>query len=410
MGAFATTLSRSRLAVRQLTTNILRATDGRDVLLNTPDGWEVEQPWLWWTGPASGGTGPFGNPIPGASNWQGFAAIPAVARATGLVVDTIVTLPWHVMRGETERLATPDWIADPQALRLDGRVVDPSDLNDTRLSNVDFWGQWLVSALWWGDGFVYVPSRDSGGAPKPPLWVLHPADVELRDGRYWVSDIELAPGSIIHLRGQQPVHDGRGTGVLSRFASDLSAALAMRDYAAGAFSAGVPAGYLKTSTPNLRQDQADDLKARWMSQHGGLRRSIAVLNATTEFHPLTWSPVDLAAVDFARLSLGQIALMFGVPSYMLGAPTDSNTYANVENRMLEFYQLTLLPWIRRIEATLDAQLPRGTELEVAVDGLLRADTKTRYETYKLALENGILTVDEVRELESRPPLEGVSVG
>ena len=95
-----------------------------------------------------------------------------------------------------------------------------------------------------------------------------------------------------------------------------------------------------------------------MSQHGG-RRSIAVLNATTEFHPLTWTPVDTAAADFARITLGQIALMFGLPAYMLGAPTDSSTYANVESRMIELYQLTLLPWIGRIEAVLDAQLPPG---------------------------------------------------
>ena len=96
---------------------------------------------------------------------------------------------------------------------------------------------------------------------------------------------------------------------------------------AGAFTAGVPAGYLKTSTPNITQDQADALKARWMSQHGG-RRSIAVLNATTEFHPLTWSPVDTEAADFSRLTLSQIALMFGLPAGMLGGPTgDSLTYS-----------------------------------------------------------------------------------
>ena len=72
--------------------------------------------------------------------------------------------------------------------------------------------------------------------------------------------------------------------------------------------------------------------------------------------------------------------------------------------MIELYQLTLLPWIGRIEAVLDAQLPRGTELRIEVDGLLRADTKTRFETYAIAIDKGILTVDEVRALETRPPL------
>ena len=398
-------------ALRQITTNLLRATDGRDVLLNSPDGWEVEQPWLWWLGPNGNGSGggPFGHPIPGANPVAGFASIPGVVRSTSLIVDTLATLPWHVYRGDTERMRTPDWITDPQALRLDGRVIDPSEVHETRMSAVDFWGQWLQSALWYGDGFVYAPSRDEvTGALKPPMWVLHPADVDLRDGRYWVSDIELAPGSIVHLRGQLPIVEGRGTGVLQRFAAELGLTQTLRDYMAGAFGSGVPAGYLKVLNPQITQDQADLLKDRWMAQHGG-RRSIAVLNATTEFHPLTWSPVELAAADFARITLGQIALMFGLPAYLLGAPTDSSTYANVESRMIELYQLTLLPWIGRIEAVLDAQLPRGTEVRIEIDGLLRADTKTRFETYAIALDKGILTVDEVRALEARPPLEGAAV-
>ena len=145
-------------------------------------------------------------------------------------------------------------------------------------------------------------------------------------GRYWVADIRLEPGEIIHLRGQTPIVDGRGTGVLTRFAAELGVVTSLRSYMAGAFNAGVPAGYLKTSTPNFTQDQADALKSRWMSQHGG-RRSIAVLNATTEFHPLTWSPVDTEAADFSRLTLSQIALMFDLPPGMLGGPTgDSLTY------------------------------------------------------------------------------------
>jgi phage portal protein BeeE len=65
---------------------------------------------------------------------------------------------------------------------------------------------------------------------------------------------------------------------------------------------------------------------------------------------------------------------------------------------------TLLPWIRRIEAALDAQFPQGTEVKIITDGVLRADTSTRYQAYESALRSGWMTVDEVRALEDRPPL------
>jgi HK97 family phage portal protein len=238
------------------------------------------------------------------------------------------------------------------------------------------------------------------------LWVLNPADVEVRDGAYWLlgADEPFGAGEIIHLRGQLPIVAGRGTGVLSRFAGELGGLIALRDYLTSSFSAGVPAGYLKTTTANINQDQADRLKERWMAQHGG-RRSIAVLNATTEFHPLTWSPVESGAAEFARLSLNQIALMFGLPPYLLGAPGSSSVYSNVEQERLELYQLTLLPWIRRIETVLDAQLPAGTSVTIEIDGFLRADTKTRMETYAIGIPLGIYTTNEARALEGRAPLE-----
>jgi HK97 family phage portal protein len=396
-----------QLALRQVSSTILRATDGRDVLLNTPDGWEVEQPWLWWTGPAggNGSGGPWGHPIPGANNgaWASFASIPAVARSTELITDVLASLPWHVMRGQ-EQLPTPDWITDPQALRLDGRVVGSSGL-DAAWSWMDFYTQWLTSALWFGDGYIYTPLRDASGAPKPPMWVLHPHDVDIRDGAYWVQDVRLDRLQIIHLRGKGPVVEGHGTGAFDRFASQLGYTQSIRDYAAGVFYSGVPAGYLKVTKDGLSQERADDLKSHWMQAHGSNTKSIAVLNATTEFHPLTFTPVDAELLGAMAANLTEVANAFGVPPYMIGAPTDSNTYANVESRRMDLVTFTYLPWSARIEACLDAQLPRGTSLKLGLDALLRADTKTRYEAYGMALKDRWLTVDEVRELEDRPPLE-----
>jgi len=39
-------------------------------------------------------------------------------------------------------------------------------------------------------------------------------------------------------------------------------------------------------------------------------------------------------------------------------------------------------------------------IEHLTQGFLRADTKTRFESYKIAIESGFLTVPEVRQLEN----------
>ena len=390
---------------RGISTNLFRATDGRDVLLNDPDGWEVEQPWLWWTGPAgnSGSLGPFGHPIPGADPWWNWAAIPAVARATSLITDTIAGLPWKVYRG-TEQLSAPDWITDPQALRIDGRVVDGSSVADARWSRMDFWTQWLCSALWFGDGYIFVPRRDAFGQPKPPLYVLHPHHIEIEAGEYLAGGERLDPLTIIHLRGLEPIAGGHGTGVFTRFAAELGYSLSLKDYAAGVFHSGIPAGYLKVTKEGLSQERADALKAKWTEAHGSTRRSIAVLNSTTEFHPLTFTPVDAELIGAMQANLNDLANAFGIPVSYLGGSSDNNTYANNESRRMDLAQFTHLPWSTRVEAVLDAQFPRGTSIKIALDALMRADTKTRFEAYAIAISNGFLTADEVRALEDRAPL------
>jgi HK97 family phage portal protein len=384
------------------------ATDGRDVLVNDPDGWEVDNPQLWWLGPAgSDGTGgPYGNPLTADDDTGGLSSLPAVTRCTSIISDTIAGLPWRVVRGDYEILPSPDWITDPQATRIDGRVVGGPVL-DVRLSAVEFWAQWITAALWLGDGYVYVPVRDAAGAPKPPIWQLHPREVTIDAGAYWVGDIPLPSGSIMHLRGMPPYTNGHGRGVIDVHGLELGLAATVRSYASGVFQSGVPAGYLKSSQPNMTAEQALDLKTRWLAQHGGSRRSIAVLNATTDFTPVAISPVDAQLNNAREWSNRDTALAFGVPPYMLGVPGDSSTYANVESRMIELRTFTHLPWQRRIESTLDAEFARGTGLKIATDALLRADTKTRYESYKVALEAGFMTVDEVRALEDRAPLGNV---
>jgi HK97 family phage portal protein len=236
------------------------------------------------------------------------------------------------------------------------------------------------------------------------MWIVHPLDVELRAGRFFVGDVELPASSVIHLRGLEPIVDGRGSGVLSRFAAQLGYTQSLRTYAAGIFYSGVPAGYLKVTKDGLAQDKADELKARWLAAHGGNQRSIAVLNSTTEFHPLTFSPVDAELVAVMAANLNELANAFGIPGYLLGAPTDNNTYANVESRRIDLATFTYLPWTARIEAVLDAQFPRGVSMKVGLDGLLRADSKARAETLTLYVEKGVMTVDEARAKLDLPPM------
>lgn len=388
---------------------ILTATDGRDILDNSPDGWEVEQPWLWWDGPADGdGTGgPFGNPPPGADQpWRG-RTLPAIGKCRELVCDALAGAPWHVFRDGTEKLTTPDWILDPQGLREDGRVH--ARVLDVRMSAVEFWSGFILSMIELGEGIAYVPRRDANGQPVGPLFLLNPRDVHMDGGRYFVGeDEELAPEEMIIVRNRMWPGRFRGMGIWDQYAESIGLAGRVGEFTDRLLGRGIPAGYLKVNSPDPSQSSINRLKEKWEAAHSGPRRRIAVLNAVTDFKPLEIDPQVLQLTELMKLTAWDVAMMYGVPPAKLGISLGGGsqlTYANIESQQIDYVQDALLPKARRIEATLDAEFPRGTEMKINLDGLRRGDTKSRYEAHKIGIEAGFLTVSDVRKLEDLPPRE-----
>lgn len=387
------------------------ATDGRDILVNRPDGWEVDRPWLWLDGPADGdGTGgPFGNPPPGAlMGPAGYLAIPTFLQCTYLISEQIAAMPWQVFR-DNMKINVPGWISDPQGARLDGRVVT-LDAPIPRLSAPEFWSQVITSLLWYGEAFIYTP-RKADGSVGSPIWLLHPEDVELELGRFFVPSDDgpayIDPSELLVIRGHMRPGKSRGYGVVNSFRESFRLAGALRVFASNTFRRGIPAGYLKVNQPDLTPEQAAKLKTRWLEQHGGGIKSIAVLNSVTEFHPLALDTQTEQMIDMLRLSAWEICSMFGVPVSKVGLSVgDSMTYNNAQDDDQRFVKDTLRTWVNRVEAAISNWLPAGQYMRVNLNSYLRANTTDRFEAYSKALdpETGFMTVDEVRALEDLPPM------
>ena len=77
----------------------------------------------------------------------------------------------------------------------------------------------------------------------------------------------------------------------------------------------------------------------------------------------------------------------------------------------EFVTYSLMPYLTRIEHEMNLKLFRTNELgnsfvEFNVNGLLRGDVKTRNEAYKTAIQNGYMSINEVRRKENLNAIEG----
>ena len=76
----------------------------------------------------------------------------------------------------------------------------------------------------------------------------------------------------------------------------------------------------------------------------------------------------------------------------------------IEQQSLGFVTYTLMGWLTCIESSISNALPRGQFAKFDTTALLRGDQKSRYESYQLARQAGLLSVNEMRAREEMPPV------
>jgi HK97 family phage portal protein len=333
-------------------------------------------------------------------------AVAAVYRALATYSDLIGTLPVQRLRGD-ERLPSPPFVERPA-----GEVVGWTDEI----------GQALWSLLLRGNAYLRVTSTDSTGYPAT-FHVLNPDIViverapsgavryrwDTGDGTEQVIDGPAAD-ELLHVRLNRPPGHYCGLGVLDVQqgpASTLRGAYASEAYANELMGSPMPPAVL-THPLRLNATQAAALQEQWATSIGRARAVPAVLSGGISYPPLTVTAKDVELIESRRWNATQIAVLFGLPAWILGGSTgDSMTYSTVELELTRLWTMALMPQCVRLERHLNAWVPNGQRLRFVPDALLRAQTLERYQAHAIAISGGWETVDEVRALENRPPLESL---
>ena len=119
------------------------------------------------------------------------------------------------------------------------------------------------------------------------------------------------------------------------------------------------------------------------------------------------SPEQAEFLASRKFSVTEVARWFNLPEHMLA--NNDPTYSNIEQQSLSFITHNVRPRARQYEQEFNWKLlannPRYFS-EFNFNALLRADVKTRFETYAIARANKILSANEVRGLENWNPYEG----
>jgi hypothetical protein len=142
-----------------------------------------------------------------------------------------------------------------------------------------------------------------------------------------------------------------------------------------------------------------------------VRSARACLPNGVKAHELSGSNEAAQMLESRQFSVIEICRLFRVPPHLIQELTRS-TYSNIEVQGTEFVQHCLLPHLKRWEAAIARDLIVDDEryfAEHSVSGLLRGDHTSRASYYVSALQNGWMTINEVRELENLNPIDGGDV-
>ena len=275
-----------------------------------------------------------------------------------------------------------------------------------------------LTALYLSYGQSFAEKVPGPQGPVSELWPLHPSRMRVEQmengrlrylyrepsGRETVYD----QSQIFHLRfltldginGVQPT-------TLSREAIGLARALEL--HGATYFGNGARPGIVLESENPIPVEAAERLREAWERMHRGSDRAhrTAVLPSGVKAHELSGSNEAAQFLETRQYQVIEVCRAFRVPPHMIQDLTRS-TYSNIEVQGTEFVQHCLLPHLKRWEAAIARDLIDGDVdqffAEHSVTGLLRGDSAARASYYREMLNIGVLSVNEIRELENLNPI------
>lgn len=314
-----------------------------------------------------------------------------------LLASTISQLPVDVFRRRPDGVRVE--IQAPQIVSAPSMLV----------SQIGWRYQMMVSLMQRGNAFGVVVARDRLGYPTQ-VELVHPDTVQVKQAHqlapptYRIDRTEIDAADVFHLAAFLPPGSVVGLSPLRYARAAMGSGLAAIDYAEEFWrGGGHPTGVLSSDQP-VDGNTAERIKQRFKDATNEDR--LAVLGSGLSYSAVQVSPEDAGWLHSINATDLMICRFAGVPPEFLSIPVEGSsvTYANREQRALDFLTFAVQWWLTRIEEAWSAMLPRGTYLKHNAAALLRTDVKTRAEVAQIRLRNGITNPDFERELDDLPPI------
>lgn len=323
--------------------------------------------------------------------------VSSVLAAVSLLSDTVASMPLRCFKvgkdGKRTAVQLPEIIKNP----------------DPESNTFELIHQMMFSCALHGNTYLHI-DRDRSGK-EIGLVPLHPYQMQvLPTGdqigrRYLHLGNPMNHDDIIHMRYMTPPQSLVGVSPMIQNRNLIGIAMAMDRHISQFYGEGATPQSVLETDQKLTLDQAKTAQLSFEATHRRHRR-VAVLSDGLKWRPITTSAADQQMIETREQLIRDIARVFRIPSHLIGASGDNQTYQNVEQASLNFLIYTIQPWLNRIERALSQILPDGVDVAFDTSSLLRSDAITRAEVSKILISTGQRSPNESRALDGYEPYDG----
>jgi HK97 family phage portal protein len=272
----------------------------------------------------------------------------------------------------------------------------------------------------YGNAYIWV-NRDMAGQPKQLVPIHYRSCYPQIAQNYGLlynfnnqfvgmhTDVDFE--DMIHLKGPSLDDGVYGANPIGINQGVISLDLAVAKHAATMFRQGTILTGTLNSPMILNKETAIRMRQSWEQAYSGSKNhhGVAILEDGFTFNKISQSAMDSQLTEARKLCAIEVCRVMGIPQHRVGI-LDNATFSNIESQNLNYIDQTLGSICRKIEVEFDNKLLFETEqddyyFKFDFNELLRTDTKSRFESHAIGLQNGFLTPNEVRADEDLNPRE-----
>lgn len=290
------------------------------------------------------------------------------------------------------------------------------------MSSFVFWQAMIASVDLWGNAYALIHRSKSRIVS---LEILYAHNIKTR--RTETGEVEYVythngketlykEGDIFHIKGF--TLDGLvGLSAIQYAAETIGGQNAANTAANKEFRNGLKiGGFLKTGERALSESQRNSLRNSLMAfsqpENAGKYMILEAGMDVGGANNVRMNPADAQLLESRNFGVEEICRAFGVPPQLIGHTNKASSWASsLENMNMGFLTYTLTPILKTIEQEISRKLLTPSDRQkykakFSVNSLMRSDSTSRAAFYTQMLQNGVMTTNEVRQLEDLQPVAG----